>query len=636
MIIQLLLALFMFADTSHAAAPSIIIEIVEVGSPSANDEYIVLRNTTSEPVDISKWSIQSRTNGSSTVQKKNFNPETIIGPQESYRIAHAHGRFAATAHMTYTTLSLVEKGGILGLFNTTSYATTFEESSLTNSYFYTATSSKDISTSQAAPTSSTPPTKAVTKNPEYIGTISETAKIWPVRLSELFPNPTTGDEYIEIENTSNEGVDVSGLWLKDASGASYALGSRGENTVLGAYEPRIWSRTQTRLALNNTDGEVVILSDQTNGFRDEVFYTQDVAPDIAYARLGKSWLWTTRPTPSTKNSIAAQQFPPYARAEIPRTPIQVNKVFTVSAADSTDLNDSIVSYEWNFGDGTTRYGISQSYNYSATGTFPVSLLITDTFGATSSVSRDVTVIDNKTSTKKIIVSAAALTGIGNSKKKTPPITPQYSGIVQIPPGIIGRRRFVMNGRTVEFTTDRKELPLLQRGSVISFSAKEVFKTDRLLLQITARDTVKVAALTTAPPYTPIHGTVTSVEKNSFQLATTSTDYLVQSGLRYSNGNRIEVNDTISLSGVLLNDDSEKLTIVVPNNQFLTLIDKAKKESEIPSSFYNLILLACTTGSLILIHLFLTRYGKKYAPVTPKYLQNTFKRVKLLFNQVANN
>ena len=609
MIIPLLLSLFVFADPSYAATPPIVIDSVEIGSPSANDEYIILRNTGTTPVDISKWSIQCRSNGSTTVQKKNFNPDTIIQPQETYRLAHGSGRFAATAQMTYTTLSLVEKGGVIGLFNSTAYAATFEESSLVSSYNYGAPSS----TQATAPTTTTTTpitTKAVTTAPEFIGSVSQNSRVWPIRLSELYPNPTTGDEFIELENTSNEGVDVSGLWIKDASGASYALGARGENTVLGAYELRIWPRAQTRIALNNTDGDVILLSDQSNKTVDSIFYSDDALPGNSFARLGNSWLWTTKSTPSAKNYFSAQQVPPYARAEIPNQTLKPNEIFIVSAADSTDLNDTIASYEWDFGDGTLSLGTTQFHSYAATGTFPISLTVTDSFGATSTVSRKVLVSQEDNSPAHSIF----VTGFSDSKptKKVAPSAQLYSGVVEIPPGILGRRRFIMNGRTVEFTTDRKELPLLQRGSVVRFSAREVFKTDRIILQIAARDTITLAALTTAPPLQSFRGAVSSIEKAGFVLATSSTDYMVAGSLRYSNGSRLEVGDQIELKGVLLKDAADRIMIALPSQKNLTLISRIEKETTIPNPMWNIIVLIATVGSFISLHLILTRYGNKYA------------------------
>ena len=599
MIIQFLLGLLIFADISSAASPSIIIESVDIGSPGAQDEYIILKNTSSESIDISKWSIQCRTNGSATVQKKNLLPGTILAPQEKYIIAHKEGRFAQTAHMTYTTLNLVEKGGVVGLFSNTNYATTFEEPSLVSAYNYNSAVQPQTTTT---PTTSTPQNsaKAITSSPEFIGDLNYTQKNWPIKLSELYPNPSTDDEYIELFNTSNEGVDVSGLWLKDASGVSYALGARGENTLFGAQEYRIWKRETTRIALNNTDGESILLFDQNGTIVDKTIYSTDAPEDVTYARLGNSWLWTTRRTPFEKNSFSAIESPPIARAVIPAQPITVDKLFEVSAVDSTDTNDIIVSYNWDFGDGTNKFGATSTHAYTATGTYTITLDVVDSYGAHDSVSRKIDVKNKEKITATGFELAAA-------PKKTP--RHYYSGIVSVPPGVLSRRRFVVNGRTAEITTDRSVTPLLKRGSIVKFSGQEVFKVDRLLLQISAKDTLDLVGTTTAPPYTTLTGTVGVLEKNGFNFSTTSTDYLVLSGLRYFNNKKIEPNDVVEIVGVILTDDADKQTIVIPSASHIKLLHKQAGPQEIPKNISNILLLLTTTCSLIGIHLFLTNYGK---------------------------
>jgi len=58
---------------------------------------------------------------------------------------------------------------------------------------------------------------------------------------------------------------------------------------------------------------------------------------------------------------------------------------------STDRDGSVVSYAWDFGDGSTGAGALPQHTYAAGGTFPVTLAVTDDKGANGSVSNPVTV-----------------------------------------------------------------------------------------------------------------------------------------------------------------------------------------------------------------------------------------------------
>ncbi len=58
---------------------------------------------------------------------------------------------------------------------------------------------------------------------------------------------------------------------------------------------------------------------------------------------------------------------------------------------SNDPDGSIVSYSWNFGDGTTGSGATPTKTYSSSGTRTVTLTVTDNGGATGNTSQSVTV-----------------------------------------------------------------------------------------------------------------------------------------------------------------------------------------------------------------------------------------------------
>lgn len=72
--------------------------------------------------------------------------------------------------------------------------------------------------------------------------------------------------------------------------------------------------------------------------------------------------------------------------------------FTTSAltanfngSGSTDVDGSIASYAWTFGDGATATGATPSRTYAAAGIYNVTLTVTDNAGATNSITKQVTV-----------------------------------------------------------------------------------------------------------------------------------------------------------------------------------------------------------------------------------------------------
>jgi len=63
------------------------------------------------------------------------------------------------------------------------------------------------------------------------------------------------------------------------------------------------------------------------------------------------------------------------------------------ASNSSDSDGNIISYAWDFKDGSTGSGQTITHTFSSTGSYNVELTVTDNDGATGSATKNVTVIE---------------------------------------------------------------------------------------------------------------------------------------------------------------------------------------------------------------------------------------------------
>jgi PKD repeat protein len=91
----------------------------------------------------------------------------------------------------------------------------------------------------------------------------------------------------------------------------------------------------------------------------------------------------TLPTGPNRNPSASFT----ANPESGSVPLDV----TFDASGSTDPDGEIDGYDWNFGDGESGSGVTTDHTFDETGTFTVTLTVTDDDGATSSVDRTIEV-----------------------------------------------------------------------------------------------------------------------------------------------------------------------------------------------------------------------------------------------------
>ncbi len=124
-----------------------------------------------------------------------------------------------------------------------------------------------------------------------------TSSYHALRITELVPNPegTDDTEFIELFNAGFVDIDISDLFLDDEDGGSkpYRFPS---GTSIAAQSYRVFSRTETKLALNNTADHVRLLSKEKDILLDVAYDGSVEGAAYVLDDVG-NWVWSQRITP---------------------------------------------------------------------------------------------------------------------------------------------------------------------------------------------------------------------------------------------------------------------------------------------------------------------------------------------------
>ena len=123
-----------------------------------------------------------------------------------------------------------------------------------------------------------------------------------------------------------------------------------------------------------------------------------VADDGLNTTQSDTWSFTTKssggggnnnPSPPPPPPPPPANQPPVADAGGPYFGL-VSQSITFNGSSSYDPDGSITNYTWDFGDGSTGYGVSPTHIYNSAGIYTVTLTVTDNSNATNAVDTNTT------------------------------------------------------------------------------------------------------------------------------------------------------------------------------------------------------------------------------------------------------
>lgn len=200
-------------------------------------------------------------------------------------------------------------------------------------------------------------------------------------ITELLPNPVGSDtdsEWIELYNISDQELPLGGVTVHDTSSSSYTFPAI---TVLASHTYLVLGRTVSNIALNN-DADAVILKDSQDREIDKADYNDSAIEAVSYALVDDQWHWSSQPTPGADNTIPKNQAP-VINYSISSEPYIVGSSISFDASSSHDPENGVLTYSWDFTDGTTSNRKTTSHTFKSSGTFNVSLRVSDASGLVS-------------------------------------------------------------------------------------------------------------------------------------------------------------------------------------------------------------------------------------------------------------
>lgn len=294
----------------------VINEIAWMGTVnSSNDEWMELKNNTGDPIDLSGWTLQTAD------EKIKISLNGVVSANGFYLLERTDDSTVPdiSADQIYAG-ALSNNGQDIWLYDG-------NNNIIDEADFYQGWTAGDKTTKQTMERTDNDnwqTSKIVGGTPKSENSdgiinsnslqnttenISKTTNIYSsgIFINEILPNPEGSDEtneWIELYNSNDFGVNLSGWFLKDAQGTikTYAI---PKNTKILANGFLVLKRPDTKITLNNNEDGLNLLTPDKKTI-DSVSYTK--APlNQSYNKTNSGWQWSAILTPGNVNAIEENQ-----------------------------------------------------------------------------------------------------------------------------------------------------------------------------------------------------------------------------------------------------------------------------------------------------------------------------------------
>ncbi len=353
LILQIIHLNIFFPSPVSAGLPLSIAE-VRIEGTRANDEFIRLKNTGSETIDLTGFWI-SQTIYSKA--KETCNEETLVAPSRFSRKLIPKESLFLIAHPDYVIFHPSDPPA--DLFYATSNTLTRNTMGVT---LFDAQGR--VVDTRTLGTSCQKETLPPEPKPLPSGSV--------LRINELFPDPDTpqdAGEYIELFNPNDTLVSLSGWKVADATGTNtYVFPDKTSIPALGYI---VITDVDFSFSLNNGK-ETVALLDPAGTSIDTVTYTK-TTEGASLNRTATGWRSSRTLTPLAPN-ILSNSLPSTEE----RVPTKGYRRITLDfRANGKDRDGDQLKYVWDFGDGHRSYLEKTRHKYEESGTYTVTLTTKD-------------------------------------------------------------------------------------------------------------------------------------------------------------------------------------------------------------------------------------------------------------------